>query len=311
MASFSDILNRQVGFLRRNCSCLAYHHLDVSCFRHNLDALRRFFSLGHLADAVPDEEDNRMFEPNRLRDTRNDAVPQNERRRSAPRETDMRGVYARWANVYDLVYAQLLKPGQKAAIAAAMKAGPDVLEVGVGTGLSLDHYPASARVTGVDLSPDMLKKAEARVRRKGLTHVRHLQVMDATALDFADASFDAVIAPYVLTLVPEPEKALDEFARVTRPGGRIVIVSHIGANDGFVADVEAKVAPIAKKIGWSADFKLSRISDWAERTGLAAIAETRAMPPAGFFKVVDLARSGAPAPHRPALPAPANGPSAS
>jgi phosphatidylethanolamine/phosphatidyl-N-methylethanolamine N-methyltransferase len=204
---------------------------------------------------------------------------------------DMRGVYARWANVYDLVYAQLLKPGQKAAIAAGMASGPEILEVGVGTGLALDHYPRHARVTGIDLSPDMLLKAEQRTRRKNLSQVQKLAVMDATNLEFPDADFDAVLAQYVLTLVPEPEQALREFARVTRPGGRIVIVSHIGASNGLMADVEAKVAPLAKKIGWSSDFKLRRITDWAEASGLAAFVSVKDMPPAGFFKVVELVRT--------------------
>ncbi len=209
---------------------------------------------------------------------------------------EMRGVYARWANVYDMIYGQLLKPGQKAAIAAGLRAGTEILEVGVGTGLSLDHYPRHARVTGIDLSPDMLSKAELRARKKQLSHVKELAVMDACALSFPDQSFDAVLAQYVLTLVPEPEKALAEFARVTRPGGRIIVVSHIGANDGFVAEMEAKVAPIAKKIGWSADFKLSRITDWAEATGLAEFITVRSMPPAGFFKVVELRRTELPVP---------------
>jgi phosphatidylethanolamine/phosphatidyl-N-methylethanolamine N-methyltransferase len=206
----------------------------------------------------------------------------------------MRGVYAKWANVYDLVYSQLLKPGQKAAIAAGLEAGPRILEVGVGTGLALDHYPRHAKVTGIDLSPDMLKKAQQRAEKKRLLHVERLEVMDATVLDFPDQSFDAVLALYVLTLVPDPEKALLEFARVLRPGGRIVVASHIGANDGFVADIEAKVAPLAKKIGWSADFKLSRMTDWAHRTGLARFVGIKDTAPAGFFKVVTLERTEVP-----------------
>jgi phosphatidylethanolamine/phosphatidyl-N-methylethanolamine N-methyltransferase len=206
----------------------------------------------------------------------------------------MKGVYARWAGVYDLVYAQLLKPGQKAAISAGIEAGRDILEVGVGTGLSLSHYPRHARVTGVDLSPDMLEKAEKRRDRKRLSHVQRLSVMDACALDLPDASFDAVLALYMLTLVPEPERALDEFARVTRPGGRIVVVSHLGATDGLVAELETKVAPLAKKVGWSADFKLSRITEWADRTGLARFERVAAMPPAGFFKLASFRRTEKP-----------------
>jgi phosphatidylethanolamine/phosphatidyl-N-methylethanolamine N-methyltransferase len=206
----------------------------------------------------------------------------------------MKGVYARWAGVYDLVYSQLLKPGQKAAIRAAGNHGRRILEVGVGTGLALDHYPGHMQVTGIDLSPHMLLKAEERRLKKRLDHVERLEVMDACNLAFEDQSFDAVLALYMLTLVPEPDKALNEFARVTRPGGGIIVVSHIGADDGLVAEIEEKVAPLAKKIGWSADFKLSRITDWAERTGLARLDEIKSLPPAGFFKVVQLTRTDRP-----------------
>jgi phosphatidylethanolamine/phosphatidyl-N-methylethanolamine N-methyltransferase len=214
----------------------------------------------------------------------------------------MQQAYAKWAGVYDFVYGALLRPGQKSAIAAGLGYGEDILEVGVGTGLSLDLYPGRARVTGVDLSPDMLSRAEARRQKKGLSHVEHLAVMDAMALDFADASFDAVLAQYVLTLVPDADTALDEFARVTRPGGGIIIVSHLGATDGLVADVENRIAPLARKIGWSSDFKLSRITNWAERTGLATLVSVRSMPPAGFFKVVELRRSDRPWSEKAATP---------
>jgi phosphatidylethanolamine/phosphatidyl-N-methylethanolamine N-methyltransferase len=213
----------------------------------------------------------------------------------SPKTSDgMRGIYARWAGVYDIVYSKLLKPGQKAAISAASGHGRRILEVGVGTGLALDHYPQHLRVTGIDLSPHMLSKAEDRRRTKKLEHVEHLEVMDACNLSFEDGRFDAVLALYMITLVPDPDKALNEFARVTRPGGGIVIVSHIGAEDGLFAEIEEKVAPLAKKIGWSADFKLARITDWAERTGLAQFDAIRNVPPAGFFKVVKLTRTNLP-----------------
>jgi phosphatidylethanolamine/phosphatidyl-N-methylethanolamine N-methyltransferase len=219
---------------------------------------------------------------------------QPERNTGADKLEGMKGVYARWAGIYDLIYSQLLKPGQKAAISAAGRHGRRILEVGVGTGLALDHYPEHMKVTGIDLSPHMLSKAEERRHRKKLGHVERLAVMDACNLDFDNAHFDAVLALYVLTLVPDATRALNEFARVTRPGGGIIVVSHIGANDGFVAELEEKVAPLAKKIGWSADFKLSRITDWAERTGLARFEEMKSLPPAGLFKVVRLTRTDLP-----------------
>jgi phosphatidylethanolamine/phosphatidyl-N-methylethanolamine N-methyltransferase len=208
-----------------------------------------------------------------------------------PEATAMQRAYARWARIYDAIYDQLLRPGQQAAIAAAMSCGPRVLEVGVGTGLSLEHYPADAEVTGIDLSPDMLARAQEKVRRNRLGHVKSLRVMDASYLDFADASFDAGLALYVITLVPDPEQALTELARVVRPGGEIIIASHLGAEKGPVARIEAVLAPAAGSVGWSSDFKLSRLQNWARDTGLATFAEVRPMPPAGFFKVARFMRT--------------------
>lgn len=206
----------------------------------------------------------------------------------------MQRAYARWSRIYDAFYEQLLKPGQQAAIASAMKAGPRVLEVGVGTGLSLDYYPREAEVTGIDLSPDMLARAQEKVRRKGLSHVKALKVMDACRLDFADGSFDAGLALYVITLVPDPEQALTELARVVRPGGEIIIASHLGVEKGPVAMLESAIAPAATRVGWSSDFKLSRLKGWARHSGLANFAGIAPMAPAGFFKVVRFIRTDHP-----------------
>ena len=118
----------------------------------------------------------------------------------------MRKAYARWAPVYDVVYDKLTEPAARAAVDAAMACGPRVLEAGVGTGLSLGYYPGHAEVYGVDLSEDMLGRAQAKVDKRGLAHVRSLQVMDVTHLTFPDGMFDAVTAQFIITLVPEPEK---------------------------------------------------------------------------------------------------------
>ena len=96
--------------------------------------------------------------------------------------------YARWAPVYDLVFGPVFEQGRRAAITAAERVGGRILEVGVGTGLSLPLYPPSVRVTGVDLSREMLDKARARVQRRGLANVEGLHEMDAHAMDFPDGS---------------------------------------------------------------------------------------------------------------------------
>ena len=198
----------------------------------------------------------------------------------------MRKAYARWAPIYDVVYDRLTEPAARAAVNAAMACGPRVLEAGVGTGLSLGYYPAHAEVHGVDLSEDMLRRAHEKVVRRGLTHVRSLQVMDVTRLGFPDATFDAVAAQFLITLVPNPEAALSEFARVLRPGGEIILANHFGQPAGVLARVEEILAPVASRIGWSSDFKASRIESWARSTGIMEVVDLSTLFPGGFFKLM-------------------------
>ncbi|WP_150286113.1 class I SAM-dependent methyltransferase [Rhabdaerophilum calidifontis] len=199
----------------------------------------------------------------------------------------MSKAYGRWAPIYDAVYVRILKPGQLEAVRLAMACGPRILEVGVGTGLSLGYYPAQAELIGVDLSKAMLDKAAEKVAAQGLRQVKGLAVMDACRLGFPAARFDAVVSQYVITLVPDPEAALDEFARVVRPGGEIVLVNHLGADGGVVAAFEDLISPLARKVGWSTDFRLARIRAWAERAGFRLVS-ARKVAPVGFFTVIRL-----------------------
>jgi phosphatidylethanolamine/phosphatidyl-N-methylethanolamine N-methyltransferase len=198
----------------------------------------------------------------------------------------MRKAYARWAPIYDVVYDKLTEPAARAAVNAAVACGPRVLEAGVGTGLSLGYYPKYAEVHGVDLSEDMLRRARAKVEKRGLTHVKSLQVMDVTRLGFPDETFDAVTAQFIITLVPEPEVALSEFARVLKPGGEIVLANHFGQPSGPVATLEELASPLAKAIGWSSAFKASRVEAWARTTGRMDVVELKPLFPAGFFKLM-------------------------
>lgn len=202
-------------------------------------------------------------------------------------------VYAKWAPIYDSVYVKLLADAQKKAAAAAAKCGPDILEVGVGTGLVLPYYPAGSRVTGIDLSVDMLRKAVEKKVTRGLDHVKGLASMDACALGFPDQSFDAITVPFVITLVPDPEGALDEMRRVLRPGGEIVIASKLGADEGATAHIEAALAPLMKKVGWSSAFKASRLSDWAARHADMEMLGISPVFPAGFFKLARIRKHAA------------------
>jgi phosphatidylethanolamine/phosphatidyl-N-methylethanolamine N-methyltransferase len=197
----------------------------------------------------------------------------------------MRRAYQRWAPIYDVIYDKLTEPAARAVVAAVEGCGPRILEVGVGTGLSLGYYAPTSEVFGIDLSIDMLRRARRKVERRGLTHVKGLAVGDATRLGFPDASFDAAAAQFLITLVPDPEAALDEMARVVRPGGEIVLVNHFGQDEGPLAQIETALAPITTRIGWSSDFKASRVTKWARSRGLEPLPLRRVFP-GGFFKLL-------------------------
>ena len=196
--------------------------------------------------------------------------------------------YARWAPVYDLVFDKVMAAGRRAAVAAASRVGPRILDVGVGTGLELPYFEARAQVVGVDLSEPMLRKAQEKVRRRGLRQVAGLCVMDAARLGAADASFDAVLAPYVITVVPDPEATLDELVRVVRPGGEVVLVNHIGAEDGPRAAFEKWLARQTRHLGWRPEFPWSTIGDWRTRHGGVEIIERRPVGPLGLVTLIRL-----------------------
>jgi phosphatidylethanolamine/phosphatidyl-N-methylethanolamine N-methyltransferase len=194
--------------------------------------------------------------------------------------------YARWAPVYDLVFGAVFDKGRQAAIAAAERIGGHILEVGVGTGISLPDYARTNRITGVDISVPMLKKARERVAARGLANVDALAVMDAARLGLPDASFDVVVAQYVITAVPHPEATLDEFARVLKPGGEIVLVNHIGAETGLRRAFEQGFAPVARQLGWRPEFPWGRLAAWAESAPGIRLVERRPMPPLGHFSLI-------------------------
>ena len=198
--------------------------------------------------------------------------------------------YARWAPVYDIVFGAVFDRGRQAAIAAAERIGGRILEVGVGTGISLPAYRRDIRITGVDISVPMLKKAQERVAAHRLGNVEALAVMDAARLGLADASFDVVVAQYVITAVPHPEATLDEFARVAKPGGEIILVNHLGAEAGLQRDFEHWFAPLARRLGWRPEFEWARLAQWAERHGGVRVVERRVLPPFGLFSLIRFGR---------------------
>jgi phosphatidylethanolamine/phosphatidyl-N-methylethanolamine N-methyltransferase len=209
-------------------------------------------------------------------------------------ELDKAGIekaYTRWAPIYDLVFGSVFERGRKAAIDAAERIGGRILEVGVGTGLSLPEYRWTSRIVGIDLSAAMLRKAKARVIEHRLTNVDGLAVMDAQHLGFQDAVFDVVVAQYVITAVPDAEATLDEFVRVLKPGGEIILINHLSAEGGPRASLERWFAPLTRRLGWQAEFRFERLVDWAGRQGDVRIIERRPMPPLGHFSLIRFARA--------------------
>jgi phosphatidylethanolamine/phosphatidyl-N-methylethanolamine N-methyltransferase len=204
--------------------------------------------------------------------------------------------YARWAPVYDLVFGKVFDAGRQASIAAAERVGGRILEVGVGTGISLPDYARSNRLVGIDISAPMLRKAQERVVQHALTNVEALAVMDAKHLAFPDGSFDVIVAQYVITAVPDPEATLDEFARVLKVGGEIVLVNHIGAESGARKTFELAFAPVARRLGWRPEFPWGRLATWMARAPGIHLIERRPMPPLGHFSLIRYGKGVSPAP---------------
>src|SRR5258708_274427 len=187
--------------------------------------------------------------------------------------------YGRWAPVYDLVFGKVFEHGRQSTIAEADRIGGRILDVGVGTGLSLSEYSPDTKLYGVDISEPMLRKAQIRVRALGLQNVEALAVMDAKHLAFQDSFFNAVVAQYVITAVPDPEATLDDFIRVLKPGGELILVNHIGAESGPRRIFELAFAPLARRLGWRPEFPWARLVHWASQQAAVSLPRRPPLPP--------------------------------
>lgn len=197
-------------------------------------------------------------------------------------EDTVKSVYKRWAPVYDNTFGRVAAEGRKHAVQMINKSTGRVLEVGVGTGLSLPAYRPQLEIVGIDLSPEMLNKARERVRTEGLRNVTGLHEMDAGDLKFPDGSFDTVVAMYVMTVVPDPEKVMRELSRVCRPGGEVMLVNHFSAEDGMRGWVERRMAPFADKLGWHPVFDIERVLVCDD----LLLVEKRGLRPLGLFTMI-------------------------
>lgn len=196
--------------------------------------------------------------------------------------TAVRQAYRRWAPIYDSTFGRVAEAGRRHAVHIINNRQGSVLEVGVGTGLSLQRYESHLEITGIDLSTDMLNKAETRVEELGLSNVLGLHEMDASALEFGDATFDTVVAMYVLTTVPQPERVMAELERVCKHDGEVILVNHFSQDDGFKGWAEQRMAPLARELGWRPVFPVERVMGF----GNLRLAERRALKPFGLFTML-------------------------
>ena len=170
-------------------------------------------------------------------------------------------VYSNYAGVYDRVFGRVFQDSREAVVRnLKVETGERVLEVGVGTGLCLPLYPKDCDVTAIDVSGAMLDKAAARVKELGLANVK-LMKMDAGEMEFADSSFDIVIAAYVVTAVPDHRKLMKEMIRVSRPGGRLIMLNHFTQDSPLIAAVEKAISPICVRIGFRTDLSVDEVID--------------------------------------------------
>ena len=193
--------------------------------------------------------------------------------------------YRRWANIYDAAFGGISSKGRFKAVSLANRLpGRDVLEVGVGTGLALPHYNKDKRITGIDLSAEMLDRARERVREDSIGNVRSLLEMDAEATTFDDASFDIAVGMFVASVVPNPRRLLAEMRRVVRPGGHILFVNHFAAAKGPRWWLERAMAPASRALGWHPDFAMDAIFSADDMARI----HSEPVAPFGLFTLVHL-----------------------
>lgn len=197
----------------------------------------------------------------------------------------VRAAYRRWAGVYDVAFGGVSAVARRRAVAEANRLpGRQVLEMGVGTGLALPRYLPEKRITGIDLSAEMLDRARQRAARLGLDNVETLLEMDAEATSFPDASFDIAVAMFVASVVPHPRRLLAEMRRLVRPGGHLVLVNHFAAERGPRWWIEWAMAPASRSLGWHPDFAADSLFGPEDRARM----EARPVPPFGIFTLVHL-----------------------
>lgn len=165
-------------------------------------------------------------------------------------------LYSEFAPLYDKIFGKIFYSRLRRVIGDLhIPRGARVLEVGAGTGTSFPAYPRHCQVIGIDLAPDMLARAQGKIRENGWSHLKVMK-MDALQLEFPDDSFDYVMAFHVVTVVPDPVRMVEEAKRVCRPGGRIVIVNHFTSDFPLLGSLTETLDPVTRRLGWRTNLRL-------------------------------------------------------
>ena len=174
---------------------------------------------------------------------------------------EVKEIYSKYSSFYDRVFSPFFFPRIRLGIdRSTISEGDRVIEVGIGTGISLGLYPSGCEVVGIDLTRKMLERAQKKKLKQKLDHV-DLFEMDAENMTFNDDSFDHAVAAFVVTVVPNPEKMVSEMKRVTKAGGSIVILNHFCSNNSFLHKMENLFSPLCEKWGWRSDISLDLLSN--------------------------------------------------
>lgn len=177
----------------------------------------------------------------------------------------VKNAYRRYAPIYNLIFGRIVNEGRRKAIQALpQKPGDRILEVGVGTGISLGFYEPHVEITGIDVSPEMLAKARREFPRREFPQVKALLEMDAQDLKFPDNHFDSVVAMYVASVVPDPKAMMEEMFRVCKPGSSILVVNHFASSKGPMRRMEERLAPLSERLGFRPDFSLDSFLETIE-----------------------------------------------
>jgi len=175
---------------------------------------------------------------------------------AALEKRQVKRAYKFYAPAYDFIFDWIFNPGREAAIQLLdIRRGQQILEVGIGTGLNLPLYPSDCRIAGIDLSEEMLKKAQEKVVELSLDNVT-LKAMDATVMDFGADEFDSAVATYTISAVPDPVGVLREMRRVVKPGGNIVLLNHFRSQGPLAGRFEDLMAPVCTRLGWKSNLHL-------------------------------------------------------